>query len=67
MSDTFAARLRRLRDQAGLSVSQLAKKSGLHRQSIYKLEAGQIAPTLAAAVRLAHALGRRLSVWQGCV
>lgn len=38
---TFAARLRILRDQAGLSQQDLAEAAGLHRITIAQLESGK--------------------------
>lgn len=63
--DTFAARLRALREQAGLSVSELAARSGLRRQAVHMLEAGQRSPTLTTVQKLAEALGVSLSAFDG--
>lgn len=63
MSD-FACRLRSLRESKGLSVAELAKKSGLNRQALYRLESGEREPSLETARKLAGALGKRLRVFE---
>ena len=62
---SFAARLHALREQAGVSVTDLAAKSGLNRTYIHNLEAGYRKPTLLTAARLAKALGVSLAVFDG--
>jgi transcriptional regulator with XRE-family HTH domain len=42
---TFAVRLRRLRETAGLTTYALAKKCGLTKQTLYRLELGDNEPT----------------------
>lgn len=59
----FAARLRQLRTEAGLSVEALAAKAGMNRTHLHKFEAGTKKPTLETAQRLAVALGVSLSVF----
>ncbi len=57
-ADTFAARLRHLRTQAGLTAYALAKKSGVSKQTISNLESGRIhSPSWDVAGKLADALG----------
>jgi transcriptional regulator with XRE-family HTH domain len=53
----FGARLRELRTHAGLTQADLAERSGLHIQSLTKLELGQREPAWATVVDLAQALG----------
>lgn len=50
--------LRAARRVAGLSQGELATLAGTTRQTIGALEAGQYAPSMAVALRLARALGR---------
>ena len=50
--------LRAARREAGLSQGELAARADTTRQTIGALEAGQYAPTLGVALRLARALGR---------
>jgi transcriptional regulator with XRE-family HTH domain len=58
MSDTtFAERLRGLRENAGLSQYALAKKSGLTKQALSRLELGEREPTWQTVQLLAAALG----------
>lgn len=57
-SDTFAARLRAAQARARLSNNQLAAASGLARDTIQKLRAGnRSAPYPETVVALARALG----------
>jgi transcriptional regulator with XRE-family HTH domain len=54
---TFGERLRRLRELAGLSQSELARRSGIHRPIITMLENGRrTGLTAESARRLARAL-----------
>jgi transcriptional regulator with XRE-family HTH domain len=53
---TFADRLRSLRENAGLTPYALAKKSGLTKQAVYRLEAGTRDPAWETVQRLALAL-----------
>src|SRR5262245_39826209 len=53
----FAARLRELREHAGLTQASLAEKAGLHLSAITRFEQGLREPTLATAAGRANALG----------
>jgi transcriptional regulator with XRE-family HTH domain len=53
----FAARLKALREAAGLTQPQLAELCGTHFTSIARLESEARAPSLRLAVALADALG----------
>lgn len=53
----FGARLRELRLAAGLTQAELAERSGMHVQSLTKLELGEREPAWATALDLAQALG----------
>jgi transcriptional regulator with XRE-family HTH domain len=64
MPDTFAARLRSLREKAGLSIPQLSAAAGLPRQTVHKLERGERRPSLETARLLAAALGVRLRAFE---
>ncbi len=61
--DTFAARLRSLRAEAGLSVAALAEKAGIARTSLHNIEAGRREPTFSTLQRLALALGVSLAAF----
>lgn len=54
---SFAARLNRPREEAGLSQYELAKRTGLTRQTFSRLEMGQSVPTWPTVQLLARALG----------
>ena len=54
---TFADRLREEREKKGISVYALAKASGLSKQALGKLEAGQREPAWASVQMIAKALG----------
>src|SRR5437868_11883523 len=59
---TFAA-LKALREQEGLSLSDLSEKTGMDRAMISRLENGQVDnPTIATIGRYARALGKRVMV-----
>jgi transcriptional regulator with XRE-family HTH domain len=55
-SFSFAGRLRELREQAGLTTYALAKKCGLTKQALYRLEEGTNEPTWQTVQLLAAAL-----------
>lgn len=57
----FPARLRHLREQAGLSVPDLARAVGVSRQQIHGYESGKNEPRLSTLLRLAEALGVTVS------
>jgi transcriptional regulator with XRE-family HTH domain len=62
----FGARLRSLREAAGLSQRQLADAAGMSSKAhVWRLEAGQREPTWALLCRLADALGCRLDEFRG--
>jgi transcriptional regulator with XRE-family HTH domain len=54
---TFAQKLKRLREAAGLSQPQLAERAGMNRFGIAKLEQGVREPTWATVQAIARALG----------
>ena len=59
---TFAA-LKTVREQQGLSITDLAQRTGMDRAMISRLENGQIDnPTVATLSRYAKALGKRVLV-----
>jgi ribosome-binding protein aMBF1 (putative translation factor) len=56
------AGLRRERERQGLSLTDLAERTGIDRATISKLETGKIAnPTVGTLRTLARALGRKLT------
>jgi transcriptional regulator with XRE-family HTH domain len=56
-AEHFAARLKELREQAGLTQQQLADRVGMSRFGIAQFEQGRNKPSLESAVALAEALG----------
>jgi ribosome-binding protein aMBF1 (putative translation factor) len=59
---TFAA-LKAVREQQGLSITDLAERTGMDRAMISRLENGQIDnPTIATMTRYAKALGKKVVV-----
>ncbi len=57
----IAERFRRAREEAGLTLRQVAERAGLAPSTIQKIENRKIVPSIAVAVRLAHALNRKAS------
>jgi transcriptional regulator with XRE-family HTH domain len=58
MSETFAERLRRLREEQGFTVATLALEVGVSEGAIRQLETGTVKnPSFAVGLRIAHRLG----------
>ncbi len=55
----ISARIRRWREDAGLTLQELAKRSGLATSTVQKVETGQMIPSVAVLLKLSHGLGRR--------
>jgi DNA-binding XRE family transcriptional regulator len=53
----FGHRLKRLREEAGLTQEELARRSGLHRVTVARLERGSSSPGCATLEALARGLG----------
>jgi transcriptional regulator with XRE-family HTH domain len=64
-SPSLAPRLQSLREAAGLTLDQLARKSGLSRPALTKLERGERKPDWETVQRLASALGVSVSAFAG--
>lgn len=54
---TLGRRLRSLRLAAGLTQAELARRTGIHRPNIARVEAGRHTPSLETLARLAQAIG----------
>jgi transcriptional regulator with XRE-family HTH domain len=67
MSQTFAVKLKQLREAAGISQLELATRAGMNQFTVAKLEQGQREPSLQTAQALARALGVSLSAFDGVV
>jgi len=61
----FGDRVRLAREQAGLTLEQFAKLSGVSRAMLSKVERGEKSPTIGIAKRIAHALGTPFSTLMG--
>lgn len=61
--DTFARRLRELREAAGLSLYALAKLCNVTQQHLGRLERGEREPSFVVARKIATALGKGLECW----
>jgi transcriptional regulator with XRE-family HTH domain len=62
--ETFAVKLKRLREAAGLTQPQLAERAGMHQFGVAKLEQGLRQPTWATVQALAAALGVSCEAFQ---
>ncbi len=60
-AERLGVRIRDLRQQRKLSLDALARRSGVSRAMLSKLERGENNPTLVVAVKIAKALGATLS------
>jgi len=56
-----AEKFRRAREEAGLTLRELAERAGLAPSTILKIENSKLVPSLAVCIRLADALGRPIS------
>lgn len=56
-----AEKFRRAREEAGLSLRDLAEKAGLAPSTILKVERSHMVPSMAVCIRLADALNRKIS------
>ena len=64
-TETFGQRLARLREDAGLSQSALARRVGTSQSAISQMEAGDRSPSYGMLVQLADALGVSLAYLVG--
>ncbi len=55
--EKLGARLRQLRLEAGLTQAELARRTGIHRPNIARVEAGRHTPSLETLARIANAIG----------
>ncbi len=55
----FAARLKMLREKAGLSVEELAESLGVTDQCIYDWEAARRQPKISDLPQISHAIGMK--------
>ncbi|MCR2783389.1 MULTISPECIES: helix-turn-helix transcriptional regulator [unclassified Microbacterium] len=52
--------IRTLREAAGLTQAELARRVGVTRQTLIAIEQGKYSPTLELAFQIAHVFGRSL-------
>lgn len=64
---TFAERLRELKEESGMSERELAEKAGLPFDTVHTYIMGRSEPLLSNAIKLATALGVKLSAFAECV
>jgi transcriptional regulator with XRE-family HTH domain len=57
----ISARIRRWREEAGLTLQELANRSDLATSTVQKVETGQMIPSVVVLLKLSHGLGRRPS------
>ena len=55
-NEVLGAKVKRLRQEAGMTQSVLAQRCGLFRTHLSRIECGTANPTLTAIVAIAHAL-----------
>jgi transcriptional regulator with XRE-family HTH domain len=56
----ISKRIRRWREDDDLTLQELAERGGLATSTVQKVETGQMMPSLAVLLKLAHGLGRRI-------
>ncbi len=56
LNEVLGAKIKRLRQQAGITQATLSLRSGLFRTHLSRIECGTANPTLAAIVSIANAL-----------
>ncbi len=59
--DQISARVRRWREDAGLTLQELARRSSVATSTIQKIETGQMVPSIAVLLKVARGLDRRPS------
>lgn len=57
INQVLGAKVKRLRQEAGITQATLSQRSGLFRTHLSRIECGTANPTLAAIVSIAEALG----------
>lgn len=57
----ISEKIRKWREEAGLTLQQLGGRAGVSPSTIHKVENNQTVPSIAVVLKLAHGLGRRPS------
>ena len=63
MTENIGYKLRRLREDGGLTVDTLSDQSGVQKSQIELIEKGMIQPSLSTLIKLARTLGIRLGTF----
>ncbi len=63
--ERIAQRVRRWREESGLTLQELGRRSGVATSTIQKVETLQMIPTVAVLLKIARGLGRRMSDFIG--
>ena len=63
MTENIGYRLRRQREDNGLSVNDLSSASGIHPSIVELIEKGELVPSIATLVKLSRALGVRVGTF----
>ena len=63
--ESIGPKVRRLRLQKGLSLQQLAERSGVSAAAIHKVERNGMVPTITTLIKLAASLNRPVSYFVG--
>ena len=58
---TIGANIRRRREAAGLTVTALARRAGLTKGTVSKIETGKVSPPISTLLRIAQAVDAPLA------
>lgn len=58
----LGARIRELREEAGFSVTEVCRRSGMARESISRIETGKVDPQMGTLLRITDAIGARITI-----
>ena len=61
----IGSKIKRLRQQQGLSLNQIAKRAGVSGMTIHKLERSEMTPTITVLMKIADAFGEKVSFFLG--
>lgn len=59
--NSIGAAVRQSRESMNISIRELARRSGLSPTAIWKIEAGQMAPSVLVLYKIAHGLGKKFT------
>lgn len=58
---SIGGKIRKLRQESGLSIQKLAEKSGVSPAGVYKIETNEMTPSITTLMKIAAALGKKVS------